>query len=372
MEETVTSQDLVSWLVLIRSPGLSPITIKKLLYEFGSPNQLVNADRDLLVEKGLKPQSITYFQHPDWKKIESDLVWLDKSGNHFISCIDKHYPQLLRNIPDPPTGLFVSGDVEIMNQPQIAIIGTRKPTPGGKRVAIEFAYRLGNCGITVTSGLAVGIDTAAHQGALASDRPTIAVLANGLDMVYPRSNRELAEKICEEGALISEFPVFTNPIPANFPRRNRIISGLAVGTLVVEAAIKSGSLITARLAMEQGREVFAVPGSIFNPVSCGCHALISDGAKLTSNIEDIFEEIGPLCSVVKDSKSGRMIPEKVNEVLDEGHKLLLDNIGYEPVTIDQLVTETGISVHSATVLLLDLEIFGLLDSLPGGRVARKN
>jgi DNA processing protein len=370
MEESDTSRDLVSWLILMRSPGLFPVTINKLLFHFGTPTQLVKADSGALGEAGLKLKTIDYFRRPDWKKIETDLAWLSKPGNTFVSFMDNQFPLLLRNIPDPPIGLFVCGSPDVLSRTQIAVIGTRKPTPGGKRIATEFARLLGNYGLTITSGLAVGIDTAAHEGALLSDNPTIAVLANGLDMVYPRSNRQLAEKICQHGAIVSEFPINTKPIPRHFPRRNRIISGLSVGTLVVEAATRSGSLITAGLASEQGREVFAVPGSICNPVTAGCHALISNGAKLTTNIGHILEEIGPLCALVQECEPGLEKPESSNERLDEAHKLLLDNIGYEPVTIDQLVEVTGIPVQVVGVLLLDLELNGLIDAIAGGRFSK--
>jgi DNA processing protein len=371
MDDIDASQELVSWLILIHATSLSPIKFKKLLLQYGAAHQLVCAETCELFDAGIKYKTIQSFREPNWEQIEIDIDWLGAADNHFISCMDRRYPTLLQKIPDPPIGLFVSGNIDVLSAIQIAIIGTRKPTPGGRRTAIGFAREIGNLGITVTSGLAVGIDTAAHMGALSSNSPTIAVLGNGLDMIYPKANSQLADKICESGAIVSEFPVGTKPLPSHFPRRNRIISGLSVGTVVVEAALQSGSLITARLAMEQGREVFAIPGSIFNPVSRGCHTLISDGAKLTTNIEDILDEIGPLISAAQKCKSEFTKQSRLHVRLDEQSKLLLDNIGYDSITVDQLVCETGFALHTVTILLFDLELNGLVESLPGGRFARK-
>jgi DNA processing protein len=321
---------------------------------------------------GLKQETINAVCRPDRRAIEADLEWLEAGGNHFISCQDPGYPALLNQIPDPPAGLFVHGMPDVIITTQVAIVGSRNPTPGGRRNAQEFARNLGLLGITVTSGLAAGIDSASHYGALDAGALTIAVMGNGLDTVYPAANRLLADRISERGALISEFPPGTKPLPANFPRRNRIISGLSVGTLIVEAAISSGSLITARLAMEQGREVFAVPGSIHNPVAKGCHALIRDGAKLTERIEDILEEIGQLYTLVKQAGDNAVTTAGCNQPLDGQSKVLLDQIGYEPVTIDRLIEETHIPADAAMVALLNLELHELVESLPGGGFVRKN
>jgi DNA processing protein len=225
--------------------------------------------------------------------------------------------------------------------------------------------------LTVTSGLAIGIDTAAHKGALSVSHATVAVLGCGADIIYPRCNRDLFFEIINNGAIVTEFPTMTPPRSLNFPRRNRIISGLSVGTLVVEAALKSGSLITARLAMEQGREVFAIPGSIQNPAVLGCHALIKQGAKLTTGIEDILEEIQALSAVIHHSAGVPTHERDFKERLDEKSKVLLDNIGYNPVTIDHLVEETGFKAEEVSVLLLNMELQELVDALPGGRFSRK-
>jgi len=372
MDERRSCQTLADWLVLVRTPGLSPVKLRQLLAHYSSPGNILNADKRELAGWGLKPAVLAQIGHADQKMIEQDLVWLEATDNHFVSYIDPHYPALLKQIPDPPVGLFVRGNLSVMNTIQIAIVGSRRPTPAGKRIAQEFARGLAACKVTVTSGLASGIDSAAHLGALSVNAATIAVLGSGVDVVYPAANCALAEQICEKGALISEFPLRSKPLPVNFPRRNRIISGLATGTLVVEAALKSGSLITARLAMEQGREVFAVPGSIHNPLARGCHALLREGAKLTESIQDILEETGWLAAVVAQPDPNTLSGNIFNETLDEHGKLLLHNIGYEPVTMDFLIEETAIPANVTAALLLNLELQDLIESLPGGSYVRKN
>jgi len=373
MEEKCSDQEVLPWLVVIRASGLSPLKLRELLSVFGHPARIICASPDHLLASGLGQSTIDSIFRPDLLAIESDLRWLDNPDNHFVSYLDPAYPAILRQIPDPPPGLFVRGRINLLSNRQIAIVGSRNPSAGGRRIAMQFAESLGNNGLTITSGLALGIDSSAHVGALNVAAPTIAVLGNGLDSIYPPANLELAERIVgNNGALVSEFPQFTRPVPQNFPRRNRIISGLSLGTLVVEAAPRSGSLITARLAIEQGREVFAIPGSIHNPLSRGCHALIRDGAKLTETIEDIFEEIGQLGTLVRQSQELCADSQTRNETLDEHSKLLLDNIGYEPVTIDLLVEETGISANLTAAALLGLELHNLIESLPGGSFIRKN
>ncbi len=372
MDEQNPIQAVIPWLILIRAKGISPRRFNELLSEFCSPSNITNAETTELKRLGLNQDTIDSIVTPDWKLIEADLDWLTRSGNHFISMHDLSYPTLLGHITDPPLGLFVRGQVAALASTQIAIVGSRNPTPGGRRTATSFAEALGNNGITITSGLALGIDSAAHQGALNADARTIAVLGNGLDTVYPEKNRELLEKIIVKGAVVSEFPIYTKPLRGNFPRRNRIISGMATGTLIVEAALKSGSLITARFAMEQGREVFAIPGSIYNPLSRGCHELIRNGAKLTENIEHILEETGQLNTIVRQANQTSDCDGDENQGLDEYSKLLLDNIGYEPVTIDLLIEETGISTQLTVAALQNLELLNLIESLPGGSFIRKN
>lgn len=372
MDESNANREVVDWLILIRAKGIPPIKLREMLSIIGHPAQITCAESEQLSRIGLSQSTIDSILAPDWNDIEADLGWLNEAGNHFISYLDPDYPELLRQITDPPLGLFIRGSIDMIGCSQIAIVGSRNPTAGGRRIAMSFAEALGTNGLTITSGLALGIDSAAHLGALNAGAPTIAVLGNGIDTIYPAINQKLADRIVDNGALVSEFPLFTRPLPQNFPRRNRIISGLSVGIVVVEAALKSGSLITARHAMEQGREVFAVPGSIQNPLTRGCHALIRDGAKLTENIEHILEEIGQLDALVRQAHTPCSAGDGENERLDEQSKLLLDNIGYEPVTIDLLVEETGISANLTAATLQKLELQNLIESLPGGSFARKN
>lgn len=372
MDERTICQELADWLILVRTPGLSPVKLQKLLAVYGSARNIVNAARQDLASNGLKQATLDYILCPDLKMLEQDLVWLEVPGNHFVSYLDPQYPALLKQIPDPPAGLFISGKLTALDTLKMAIVGSRRPTPAGKRIAHEFASKLAAAGLTITSGLASGIDSAAHMGALSIGATTVAVLGNGADIIYPSANRSLAEQICEKGALISEFPLQSRPLPVNFPRRNRIISGLSIGTLVIEAALKSGSLITARYAMEQGREVFAVPGSIHNPLARGCHALLRDGAKLTETIEDILEETGQFALFVQHTRDNVLSGHEFNERLDEQSKLLLHNIGYETVTMDFLVEETDIPANVTAALLLNLEMQDLIESLPGGGYVRKN
>lgn len=372
MEDAGSENGLITWLRLIRTNGMTPYRFSRLIRILGSPGRIIEADSSELQNCGLEPDAVQSLKFPDWRAIERDLDWIKRAGHHFIGILDSHYPSLLRQIHDPPLGLFVKGHTEVLHTLQVAIVGSRRPTPGGRRIAQDFAAELGAMRITITSGLATGIDSAAHQGALSSKGMTVAVLANGLDSVYPKSNTRLADQICEKGALVSELPLMTKPLAFNFPRRNRIISGLSAGTLIVEAALKSGSLITARMAMEQDREVFAVPGSIHNPLSRGCHKLLRDGAKLTESVRDIVDEIAHLHVPELFPREPAQEKQRSNQSLDEYGKLLLDNIGYDPVTIDRLVEETGISANVTAAVLLELELQNLIESLPGSSFIRKN
>ncbi|MEA2080504.1 MAG: DNA-processing protein DprA, partial [Pseudomonadota bacterium] len=263
--------DLHYWLALHRAPAIGCRRCLKLLAEFDSPATIFQASPDHLRSFSLRPESIDYLMKPDWEAVERDLDWLAQPDNSIVTCQDPGYPSLLQEISGPPPLLFIHGDPDFLSQPQLAIVGSRNPSHDGRSLAAEFAAHLAGCGLTITSGLASGIDAASHQGALRAGGNTVAVAGTGLDRVYPARHRELAHQIAENGALVSELSPGTGPLAANFPRRNRIISGLSLGTLVVEAALRSGSLITARAALEQGREVFAIPGSIHNPLTRGCH-----------------------------------------------------------------------------------------------------
>ena len=287
-------EELRNWLVLALAPGIDNSTYAQLLETFDSVASITGAHTRELSSSGLTRKTIQAITNPDLSCIDMILRWADKSGRCILAFNDNRYPDLLRQVADPPLVLFVLGDADYLQQPQLAMVGSRTPTAVGRRTAEDFARALSESGITITSGLARGIDAACHRGALEGLAGTVAVLAHGLDRVYPPEHARLAEAICEHGALVSESIPGTAPHKGLFPRRNRIISGLSAGTLVVEAAVGSGSLITCRHALEQGREVMAIPGSIHNPLARGCHQLLRGGAKLVETAADVLEEIIPL------------------------------------------------------------------------------
>ncbi len=356
------------WLALLHAPGVGVGVFNRLLEQFPEP-------RDLFQSRGsglkLKAGLQAYLRAPDWKAVDRDLEWMAGPGHHIISCNDVCYPELLTQISDPPPLLFVHGDPDYLGSPQIAMVGSRNPSASGRRTAIDFASFLASAGITITSGLAIGIDGAAHEGALDAGGKTIAVTGTGLDRVYPARNKALAHRIVEQGALVSEFPVGTPPLRGHFPRRNRIISALSMGTLVVEAAQRSGSLITARLSTEQGREVFAIPGSIHNPLSRGCHSLIRQGAKLVETAADIIEELRPLLGTLALANAGETSTrEQEKNAWDADYQHLLDSMGYDPVTVDQLIKRSGFSTEAVSSMLLLLELEGHISSVPGGKFTR--
>jgi DNA processing protein len=300
-----------------------------------------------------------------------DFKWANNNDQHVITINDDDYPLLLKEIPNPPQVLYIKGDKDLLQFPQLAMVGSRNPTSLGAETAQSFASFLAKMGFVITSGLALGIDSASHQGALKTGK-TIAVLGTGIGQLYPKANQSLANDIIKNGgALISEFPVNEPPKKENFPRRNRIISGLAIGTLVVEATLQSGSLITARFAAEQGRELFAIPGSIHNPQARGCHKLIREGAKLVETAEDILEE---LKSAVRGFPTKRqLIPSIKNCVpnekkLDVDYEKLLSCVGFEPTNIDLLVERTAFKADEIASMLLILELDGLIQSAPGGYI----
>jgi DNA processing protein len=329
---------------------------------------LERPDPAALAELGLTTRTAAWLAAPDDALIDSDLRWLDECGGMLLAASDAAYPSLLRESPDAPAVLYVLGDVRVLSEPQIAMVGSRNPTAGGLATAREFASFFARAGLTITSGLALGIDAACHEGALAANGPTVAVLGCGLDQIYPRSHKKLAERIVASGALISEFPPGTDPLPACFPQRNRIIAGLSHGTLVVEAAQQSGSLITARLAGNAGRDVFAIPSSIHNPCARGCHQLIRQGAKLVERPEDVLCEL-------KISLSAQLVasaPKDLTEApaLDKEYKILLDALAFEPASVDSLIERTGMNSESIASMLLILELDGHVAPHPGGRYSR--
>ena len=405
LQNQVHNSDLKYWLGLLHAPGVGCTTFSALLEHFGSPEEVFAAVQgrffsDLVNKSIIRENTRRYLLNPDWSAVDKDLQWLSEQNNGVLTLNDPGYPKLLREIHDPPPLLFYRGEPRLFNHPQLAIVGSRNPSHNGEETAREFAKHLSHAGFVITSGLALGIDTAAHLGALAARKLTIAVAGTGLDRVYPARNRPLAHDIADHGVLISEFPPGTPPLAANFPRRNRIISGLSVGTLVVEAARQSGSLITARTAMEQSREVFAIPGSIHNPLARGCHALIRQGAKLVETANDIMEELGALMRLVDnpqhihhdtqanteynaqppnrsshhrsclaaapDGDGNDVHNQKLNDWLPTlEHQRLYAQLGYEPASIDTLVERSQLTTETVSAMLVELELKGCVTSNAG-------
>jgi DNA processing protein len=320
---------------------------------------------------GLSPAAIEALKKPEESLIETDARWLAGSRRRLVTWGSPDYPERLATIADAPLALFCAGDVTLLGRPQLAMVGARNPTAPGRETATWFAEHLARAGLVITSGLALGIDGASHRGALAAGGGTIAVLGNGPDEVYPSEHAALAREIAGSGLLVSEFPPGTPPRPHHFPRRNRIISGLTLGTLVVEAALHSGSLITARLAAEQGREVFAIPGSIHSPLSKGCHRLIRDGAKLVETAADVLSELHlPVAEAAPGAEAadaqGDLPPR-----LDKDYEILLDAFGFEPARVDTLVARTGLTADVVASMLLILELEGRVGQQPGGIFCRR-
>ncbi|NOX76381.1 MAG: DNA-protecting protein DprA [Gammaproteobacteria bacterium] len=353
-------------MALHRAPGIGPILFKKILAVIPDLRELFDSNGAALSSKlSLREKTRAFLRHPEWARVEQDQRWAEAPNCHIVTLPDSQYPLLLREIADPPPLLFVHGNPALLNHPQIAIVGSRNPSAGGIQTAEDFAEALGRSGLAITSGLALGIDAACHRGALRSRALTVAVAGTGLDRIYPARHRDLAHQIAEHGALVSEFPVGTPPIAANFPRRNRIISGLSLGTLVVEAALKSGSLITARLAAEQGREVFAIPGSIKNPLARGCHELVRLGAKLTEHPEDVLEELGPLAQVALPGARPPSVENNPFDTLNPAEDDLINTLGFEPTSIDTLVARSGLTAGGVSAMLLTLELQGRVTSSGG-------
>ena len=366
--DALAPEELRFWLALWRVPGIGPAAFHHLLHQFGHPREVFTSSVASLQASKLSTVICGYIKNPDWHGVDQDCAWLEASAHHVLLEQSAGYPLLLKEIPNPPPVLFVRGDPKLLVRAQLAMVGSRNPTIGGRRTATEFAYYLSATGLLITSGLASGIDAASHQGALKGGGLTIAVMGTGPDQIYPASNRELADEIADCGALVSEFPVGTPPHSRHFPQRNRIISGLTLGTLVVEAAPRSGSLITARYALEQGREVFAIPGSIHNPLARGCHGLIRQGAKLVETASDVLEELGSFAGI--EPVSGIATNDENLPQLDNEYTQLLECIGFELTTIDQLVVYSGLTAEAVSSMLLILELQGYVTSSPGGLYGR--
>ena len=352
------SGDLAAWIELSLVPGLGGSRFRSLLSAFGLPVHVLSATRSQLgrvVPEALAARILERNRGPE---IEKAVRWAGDPGHTVLTLADDAYPKQLLEIPDPPAVLYVAGSAQLLSSPALAVVGSRNATPQGLKNARAFASALSEAGLAIVSGLALGVDAEAHRGGLEGRGSTLAVLGTGVDITYPRRNAPLAAEVQSRGALVSEFPLGTEPHAGNFPRRNRLISGLARGCLVVEAAVDSGSLITARFAADQGREVFAIPGSIHSPLSKGCHALIKQGAKLVESAQDVLEELG-----IADRPATRA-PESV---AGDG---LLEKMGFDPCDIDELIGRSGLPVEVVSATLLKLELDGKIAGLPGGLYQR--
>ena len=365
-------EDTDRWLALGRAPGLHRDHLRD-AGALEAPTQLVGLSAAELRARGIPDAAAAWLAQPNPQTLQGDRRWLESADVQLIGCDSEHYPPLLGQIKSAPVALYVRGDNAVLLSAQLAMVGSRNPTAPGARTARDFAAFLARSGLTITSGLAVGIDASAHEGALAAKGRTVAILGCGLDQIYPPENTDLAARIVAQGgALVSEFPPGTAPRRENFPRRNRLISGLSLGTLVVEAARQSGSLITARLATEQGREVFAIPGSIHNPLARGCHELLRQGAKLVETAADILSELKiPYTKQdITDELSHASVARTARPALDKDYEILLDALGFEPQSIDALVEQTGLPSPSVASMLLILELEGRVGLHAGGRYAR--
>jgi DNA processing protein len=345
--------DIVFWLWLLNAPQLGVKTFYSALKVFESPQAIFDANILSLRESGaFAKKTLDYLAQKDLNAVDNDLDWANGDRCHIISLVDPAYPKPLAQISDPPPLLYVLGSVDVLNKPQLGVVGSRNPTAGGKLITKELSTSLSLSGLVITSGMATGIDGEAHIAALETGGETIAVCGTGLDRIYPAKHRALAHQISEQGALVSEFSIGTMPMAQNFPRRNRLISGMSLGVLVVEASIKSGSMITARLALEQGREVFAVPGSIHSPLSTGPHELLKQGAVLTRNAEDLLNELSfesePCIPLIKQYNGDKDVDNEISE--------LLKFLSYEAISVDELVEKSKLSpqVVSQTLLMLEL------------------
>jgi DNA processing protein len=364
----VAAEDLAEWIRLEQTSGVGPETARKLLGEFGLPNNIFSAHLASLqkvVSERVARALLAPLSDQTQVLIEKTLAWAEHPGNHVLTLADPKYPEALLNTIDPPLMLYVKGRIELLMNTSLAIVGSRNATAQGVSNAEKFSEVMSEAGLTIVSGMALGIDTAAHQGSLRSIHQnnagsTIAVIGTGADIVYPARNRTLAHRIAEAGCIVSEYPLGMPAIAANFPRRNRIISGLARGVLVVEAAAQSGSLITARMALDQGREVFAIPGSIHSPLSKGCHQLIKQGAKLVESAQDILEELGQVHR--PSSPMHTASPNSNNPATQR----LLTAMGFDPVDINLLAERAALDISTLHAHLLALELEGLIEMLPGG------
>jgi DNA processing protein len=361
---------LTDWLRLEGARGVGLRTAHQLLEAFGSPRAIFEAGHAALAAQVGPALARTLCAPPERATSEligTTLAWLQAPSHHVLALGDACYPQALANIPDPPLLLYIKGRIDLLARPALAIVGSRNATVQGKANAAAFATALSDAGVCIVSGLALGIDAAAHEGALRGAGSTIAVVGTGADLFYPARNRTLAERIGSEGCIVSEYALGTPPTSGNFPRRNRIISGLSSGVLVIEAAAQSGSLITARVAAEQGREVFALPGSIHAPLAKGCHRLIRDGARLVETVSEVLEamQVSPLAMPAASNKAAANGLPTETDCTD-----LLAQLGHEPLDVDELLERLDTDIGQLSMGLLALEMAGMIERLPGGKVQR--
>ena len=353
-----------AWASLQLLPGVSARVLAGLLRALGGPEEVRRASRSSLARLVPSQVAAEIERGPEPALLERTLSWIAEPGHALVAWDDPDYPRALLTISDPPPAFYYCGLRELLNRPSIAIVGSRNATPQGMDNAGSFAAALSGAGFTIVSGLALGIDTAAHRGGLSAGGSSIAVIGTGPDRIYPAANRDLGHRLAVEGGLLSEFPLGTPPLPANFPRRNRLLSGLSRGVLVVEATLASGSLITARFAAEQGREVFAIPGSIHSPFSKGSHRLIKEGAKLVETAQDVLEELGGV------ARAGALAAQTPEPDIQGDAGLVLDALGHDPAGVDALTARTGLAAGAVSVALVELELSGRITPLPGGAFQR--
>jgi DNA processing protein len=361
-------EELASWVRLAGTEGVGPLAGRQLLSHFGLPQQIFDAGFSALqnVVPERLARSLSAAPTPAVQEgLEQALAWASLPGNRILTLADSDYPQSLLDIPDPPLLLYIKGKVELLNRPGIAVVGSRNATAQGQLNAERFSASLSDAGWCVISGLALGVDAAAHRGGLSGAGSSVAVIGTGADIIYPARNRDLAHRLANQGCIVSEYPLKTPGLAANFPRRNRLISGLSRAVLVVEAAAQSGSLITARTAADQGRDVFAIPGSIHSPLSKGCHLLIKQGAKLVESAQDILEELGQSSSEASHSATAPAMPAAGTEP-----GIVLEALGHDPASADQLGERTGLSAASIAAALLELELGRKVETLPGALFRR--
>lgn len=376
MNHAIDDTNIESWLELCLVKGVGDESIRRLLVAFGSPAAILSAS-EMALERIVRKSIGKHIKRgAEPARISAALNWLKDPANSIVTLAESDYPAQLLNIQDPPPLLYFKGNRDLLTKPALAIVGSRNATPQGLSNAEAFAESASNAGFCIISGMALGIDAAAHAGGLRGSAASMAVVGTGLDIVYPAKNHQLAHKLAKNGALISELPLGTPAIGRNFPRRNRIISGMSQGCLVVEAALRSGSLITAKQALEQGREVMAIPGSIHSPLSKGCHLLIKEGAKLVENIQDILDELNYPASHrcqkkndIRENIAGKTMQAQIQQFSavfpsDEGERLL-ECLGHDVIDIDTLCVRSGLTVESVSAMLLTLELNGYVSCLPG-------